>query len=410
MRKQKIFTFLVGVVCVTFIQSCLKRIDRPCPSITSINPTAAGFDDTVVIKGTNFIVGSPSLYTIHIGNKTVPVIDVKDANTMRFKVPIGLGDGPVSISVSGTDCSNGNTLNFIYHIKVTDIHLFTASGFSLPAGMAIDGDGNLVVADRNNQVIKRVTIPAGGISLIAGKPGIAGTADNTDGLFVNFNNPYDVTVDAGGNIYVADYFNHCLRKISSNANHFVTTVAGVIGSMGDNDGAATTTARLTFPRAVAVNTANNTVFTVEFTKHRLRYLLNNNLTTLLGDGTTSALNSPIGVVYSEKRNAAFPIVIADRNNNRILEVNMNRAVNTPIIALPFMPQDLEVDSSGNIFVLNRTGRRIAVVYRDNTVQEIAGFGMGYDFQSLNGLAIDTKNKVLYVSDETTNSIVLVKYQ
>src|SRR6185295_19146213 len=166
----------------------------------------------------------------------------------------------------------------------------------------------------------------------------------------------------------------------------------------------------TFPRAVTINNSNNTLFTLEFTKHRLRYLLNNTLTTLLGDGTTSALNFPIGVVYSEKRNSAFPILIADRNNSRILEVNMNRTVNSPIITLPFMPQDIEVDDAGDIIVLNRAGRRIAVVYKDNTVQEITGFGMGYDFQSPNGLAIDAKNKTIYISDETANSIVMAKYQ
>src|SRR6185295_1387294 len=186
MKKQRLISLFLIVIMTMSVQSCLKRIDRPCPSITSINPTAAGFDDTVIIKGSGFVAGSPSIYTVHIGNKTATVIDVKDANTMRFKVPVGADDGPISLSIDGTDCNNGNALNFIYHIKVTDIHLFTATGLSLPAGMAVDGDGNLIVADRNNQVIKRITVPAADISIIAGKLGTAGTDDNTDGLFVNF--------------------------------------------------------------------------------------------------------------------------------------------------------------------------------------------------------------------------------
>jgi NHL repeat len=237
-----------------------------------------------------------------------------------------------------------------------------------------------------------------------------GTVENGAALSVNFDNPYDVTVDIANNIYVADYSNHCVRKITSTTSPVVSTVAGVMNWDGNNDGMVGT-ARLTYPRAVAVNNTNNMVFTVEYTISRLRYISNNTVTTLLnGDPPANyGLNTPIGVVYSEKRNPDFPILIADRANNRIVEVNMNRIAHAPQIILPFQPHDLEADDAGNIIVLDRTGRLVAVVYKDNTVQYIAGTGINYDLQNPTGLAIDTKNKIIYISDGVY-SIVMAKYQ
>jgi IPT/TIG domain len=151
MKKETVFMLLVSAAVAVF-QSCqLKRVDPPCPSIASLIPAAAGFGDTVAIKGTNFLAGLPSLYTVHVGNKTVPAIDVPDEGTIRFRVPVGLGDGPVSVSVGGVGCNNASSVNFIYHIKVTDIQLFTNSGgFNNPSGMVVDGYGNLIVADKGN--------------------------------------------------------------------------------------------------------------------------------------------------------------------------------------------------------------------------------------------------------------------
>ena len=97
------------------------------------------------------------------------------------------------------------------------------ASFNTPSSLAIDGDGNLYVADTANNRIRKVT-PEGVVSTIAGD----GTAGYVDGpaAQTRFNGPIGVAVDNQGNVYVADTYNDRVRKISSNGE--VTTVAAGI--------------------------------------------------------------------------------------------------------------------------------------------------------------------------------------
>lgn len=404
----KKLSLLLSVVSIALIQSCkkLERIDPPCPTISNLNHGAAKFGDTVSINGANFIAGKPGLYKVSIGNKDVSVIDVT-ANTLRFKVPKDVGDGLVSISVGGGVCNSGISQNFIYQFTVTEVNVLVG-GFNLPAGMDVDSaTGNIILADKNNHVIKQIT-PVGQVSLLAGVNGMPGATDNDVATIVKFYAPDDVAIDPAGNIYVADDFNHCIRKIANNT-HNVSTTVGTIGSSGDI-GTTPANSKFTRPRGVAVNGTNN-IFVIENNKQRLSYFnfTNNTAATLIGDGISSALNLPVRVAYSEKRDPAFPILVADKNNKRILAVNINRMTGTPIPLL-FQPYDLAIDKTGNIMVLNRSGGRVSVIYKDNSVLDIAGTGINITLPSPSGIAIDKENKIIYVSDDNLNSIIRVKYE
>lgn len=120
--------------------------------------------------------------------------------------------------------------------------------FCIPTGIAIDGAGNLYVADMGNHAIRKVS--AGGrVTTVAGRPGSSGSADGRSGA-ARFCMPAGIDIDAGGVLYVADSLNNTIRRIS--ADEMVETVAGIAGENGSADGPARFT-RFALPLNVRVD-------------------------------------------------------------------------------------------------------------------------------------------------------------
>ncbi|HLP06863.1 MAG TPA: immunoglobulin domain-containing protein, partial [Opitutaceae bacterium] len=108
----------------------------------------------------------------------------------------------------------------------------TSATFSAPTGLALDSSGNLYVADATNHTIRKIT-SGGTVTTYAGQAGSSGSA-NGNATTARFNNPTAVAVDSAGNVYVADTNNNTIRKISSGGT--VTTLAGLSGVSGSTDG------------------------------------------------------------------------------------------------------------------------------------------------------------------------------
>jgi ribosomal protein S11 len=133
-----------------------------------------------------------------------------------------------------------------------------AAQFSGPSSITVDGSGNLYVADTYNYTIRKIA-PSGTnwvVTTIAGQAGNSGTADGTN-LAAQFNFSSGIASDSSGNLYVADTYNDTIRKIApSGTNWVVSTLAGVAGVTGSNDGTGTN-ALFNWPYAVATDGAGH---------------------------------------------------------------------------------------------------------------------------------------------------------
>ena len=143
----------------------------------------------------------------------------------------------------------------------TDATTGAAARFNGPSGVALDSAGNVYVADFGNHTIRKIT-SAGAVTTLAGTAGQPGSM----GAEARFASPIGVAVDIGGIVYVVDRANHTIRRISSSG--LVTTLAGMAGQPGSTDakGAA---ARFDNPTGVALDSAGN-VYVADSGNHTIR--------------------------------------------------------------------------------------------------------------------------------------------
>jgi type II secretory pathway pseudopilin PulG/sugar lactone lactonase YvrE len=136
-----------------------------------------------------------------------------------------------------------------------------AAQFNDPGSVAVDSSGTVYVTDSGNNLIRKIS-PAGVVSTLAGS-GTPGSSDGT-GAAAQFNYPFGVAVDTSGTVYVADAYNHRIRKITPAG--VVSTLAGSTAGFADGTGAA---AQFTAPTCVAVG-SSGTVYVTDTYNHRIR--------------------------------------------------------------------------------------------------------------------------------------------
>jgi sugar lactone lactonase YvrE len=193
--------------------------------------------------------------------------------------------------------------------------------FSNPSGIALDNAGDLYIADRGNNTIRLLTT-GGTVSTFAGSPLTNGFADGT-GAGARFHHPSGVSIDAAGNLYVADTDNDTIRKITTGGA--VTTLAGAPGVFGSTDG-TNKFARFDAPQSLAVDTWSNLYVadTINSTIRRLTPSGTNWIVTTVGGvagtfgsadgvGTNALFHSPGGLAVD----AAGDLYVADTLNNTI---------------------------------------------------------------------------------------------
>ena len=151
-----------------------------------------------------------------------------------------------------------------------------------PYGIAVAANGDVYFADRDNNVIRKVDAATGDISTVAGG-GSLQTGDGTLATVAWTNTPHDVAVDGAGNIYIADTFNHRIRKVDIGTG-LISTIGGTGVQGYGGDGGAATAALLDTPRGIAVDSGGNVIFS-DTNNHRIRKITpGGTISTVAGTG------------------------------------------------------------------------------------------------------------------------------
>ena len=297
--------------------------------------------------------GNTSLYVADRGNHTIRKLTLSGVATSF----VGLAANPGAADGSGT-----------------------AARFSSPGGVAADSAGNLFVADTGNHTIRKIT-PAGLVSTIAGTAGAAGATDGTNSD-AGFYNPSGVAVDTLGNVYVADTYNHWIRKLTPvGTNWVVTTLAGSPGAFSGFADGTGSSASFHYPSDLAVDSSGN-VYVADTYNSAIRKV------TPAGVVTTLAGGSP-GSLDGTNRAAQFEL-----------------------------PYSVRIDSSGNLYVAdtyNDTIRKMALVGTDWVVTTVAGSAgsLGSTDGTKSAARFNFPQGVvavsgrLYVTDSANNSIRII---
>jgi len=257
----------------------------------------------------------------------------------------------------------------------------TIGSLDLPQGVALDAAGNLYIADTSNSRIRKVATN-GIITTVAGKGGSSYSGDGGAATNAGLSLPSGVAVDTAGNLYIADKSNNRVRKVATNG--IISTVAGNGTTPFAGDGGAATNASLYLPSGLVFDALGN-LYIADQDNDRVRRVATNGIVTTVagtgtatyaGDGgaaTNAGLNLPFGVALDSYGN----LYIADQNNSRVRRVNANGIITTvagkngsgftgdggtATNASLNLPTGMALDLAGNLYIADKSNSRIRRVW------------------------------------------------
>ncbi|MDA8931583.1 thrombospondin type 3 repeat-containing protein, partial [Flavobacteriaceae bacterium] len=287
-----------------------------------------------------------------------------------------------------------------------------AAKFNSPTGITTDASGNIYVADASNHKIRKIT-PEGVVTTFAGST--QGDVNGT-GAAAQFDYPYYIAIDTSGNLYVTDYNNHKIRKITPEG--VVTTFAG--STQGDEDGTGAA-AKFYRPTGITLDASGN-IYVVDGGNNKIRKITpEGEVSTLAGsaqgyeDGTGAAAKfwGPVGITIDTSGN----LYVADSRNHRIRKITPLGVVTTfagryrsfadglGTAAYFKSPTGITIDTSGNLYVVDYQNYRIRKITPEGLVSTIAGSTLGIEdgpgavakFNYPSGITIDASGN-LYVTE------------
>src|SRR2546429_3291418 len=273
----------------------------------------------------------------------------------------------------------------------------TSARLNLPGEIAFDSNGNLFIADSQNGRIRRVDASTGIITTVAGNGGFTFSGDGGLATAASLNHPAGVALDTNGNLFIADAYNCRVRRVDASSG-IITTVAGNGEFSFSGDGGPAIAASLWLPIGVRVDTDGN-LFIADLYNHRVRRVdaSTGMITTFAGSGqsgvsgdgglATSVDMSPVGVAIESSGN----LLIADADSKRVRRVNLSTNIvatvagngefcfygdGGPALAASLCaPQGLTADPSGNLLAYDSNNGRIRRINAETgQITTVAGGG------------------------------------
>ncbi|WP_213806441.1 Ig-like domain repeat protein [Granulicella sp. dw_53] len=270
----------------------------------------------------------------------------------------------------------------------------TAATLASPKSLAYDKAGNLFLADARNHVVREV-LKSGVVITVAGS-GVAGfSGDGGQATSAFLDTPIGVAVDGNGNLYIADSHNHRIRAV---VNGTITTIAGTGVPNFSGDGGPATAATLALPSAVAVDVSGN-LYIADTNNQRIRKISGTIITTIAGNGeesyagdggaaTAASLDLPTGIAVDP----AGKIYIADRHNQRVRMIASDGTISTVVgagivtfagsfsgdgsaaaSATLAKPSGVWVDAAGSLYIADTNNQRVRQV-GGGSITTVSGTG------------------------------------
>ncbi len=277
------------------------------------------------------------------------------------------------------------------------------------SGVAVDTTGNLFIADPGNNRIREVNTN-GIITTVAGNGNYGYSGDGGNPTNAELSEPQGMAGVYQGDIYIADWGNHCIRAF---APGFITTVVGTGTNGYSGDGGYAVYARLEFPNAVAVDT-NGNLFIADSPTFRIRKVnaTNSIITTVAGNGTNgysgdggAATNAKLSYAACVAVDRIGRLFIADSENFRIRMVNTNGTITTvagngtngysgdggaATNAEFSAPPSVAVDRIGNLFIADQINNCIRMVNTNGIITTFAGHAGSYGSSGDGGAATNAR--------------------
>ncbi|WP_108802538.1 IPT/TIG domain-containing protein [Aquimarina sp. Aq107] len=437
-KKNSIYAVLFLIILG--ITSCTKDADNltftAITSIEGIAPESGPGDTEVTITGIAFDTNEN--VTSVFFNDVEAVINSITATEIKAIVPRGAQTGIVKVITQGEETLGPEFTYIITPAQVSTLIRSEISGdvdgpvaeasFSSLWNIAEDDEGAIYITDYGNNKIRKIDVN-NIVSTVAGMTGVTGSVDGTLAE-ATFSNPRSMIIDPDGNLILVDFNNNNVRKIDL-TNQTVETIAGT-GEFGLVNGIGSI-AQFSSPIGIAIDTSGN-LYVSDFSAATIRKITPDNVvSTFIGTGEVGSVDGPadvaqIGFVTGMEFDNDGNLIFGD--GNRIRQVTPERVVSTIAgtgvdgdvdgesdIAQFDGLLDLDIDSEGNIIVVDFGNKKIRQLSPEGIVSTLAGTGeIGFmdgvptiaTFNNPRGLLVG-ENDIIYISTDDSIRIITPEF-